>query len=280
MAYISYLKPDALRNRSLQARPSIGDFNVNKVGGSVLWLRGDDGVFTDVSGLVPAGDGESVYRWNDHSERDNDCFQVYQPSRPTLNVNGLNNHDTLVFEKSSLSHLVANNPGDFDIITPTIYVVGKIDITGTANTFCGKGDGNNSDGRHRKLSIVPFSAGTNFSWWSGTDAMSGCSANATVTNWNIYGIRAKWNKMTILSVNGVETVQTATVDNTTFNTKQFCIGCGFSSGAEYLDGEIAELILYNRVLSNRENRGVIDYLATKYNISVANIAPESITARS
>lgn len=275
--YIANLLEDRISNDVASGRPIIGAFDINKVAGKVLWLKADTDLFSDVAGNVPSVDGGKVCRWNDQSEQDNDCFNIYPPAQPTLKANGLNGHNTVVFAKASNNGLVANNADKFNIDYPTVFIVAKGSGTGD---FFGKGDGNFGDARHRKLSIVPFSGGTNFSYWAGTDAMSGCSANATIANFNIIGIRSRHNKDTVLSVNGAETLQTFQINNTYFNSKQFCIGFGFVAGFEYMDCEIAELILFKRILTDDENKNVVDYLSAKYAISVSNTVPAVLPDRS
>lgn len=276
MPYISYLLDDKLSNNIASARPHFGAFDINKVAGKALWISADDETFTDVSGSIVALDGEKIFRWNDKSGLDNHMFMTVESKRPTFNTNDLNGLPTVSFVKEDSQYMIANNPSNFNIDTPSVFLVGRWN---SGDSFCGKGDGNLSDGRHRKLQIRGFSGGTNFSWWTGTDAQSGCSANATMTNWNIFSIRAKWNTKTILNVNGVDTIQTYQVNNTALNEVAFTIGSAFSHGAEFGSVDIAELIILNRVATDRETSGIIDYLSAKWGISVTNTAPVSIPER-
>ena len=70
-----------------------------------------------------------------------------------------------------------------------------------------------------------------------------------------------------ISVNGKVTTSTSSLYHTSYNTAEFKIG-GSKAGLSSVNGQIAEIVLYNKALSATDRKKVECYLGSKYNITV------------
>lgn len=267
-----------MSNLIASARQPIGAFNINAIGGKALWLKADASIYVD-NGFNPPTNGQTVQQWNDLSGLENHASQGDATKRPTYNASGLNGLPTVSFNGTT-DFLQCLNPANFNINQPTLFVVGR--WNSIEGAFCGKADYNQSGNNFRKLQLWAHSS-SDIRWYAGTNAMSTAETAATTTNWNIYGVLAQLNNLTVINVNGVDATKTGTIDNTTLNSAAFVVGAGGPSnsnlGADFVQADIAKVILFNRILTDWQKRGVIDYLANKWGITVTNIAPASLPTR-
>ena len=105
-----------------------------------------------------------------------------------------------------------------------------------------------------------------------SDGLVSLKANTGIVNTgdNHIGVLKKNNKIIDLqyydSANSISTTNDNTLfeQNTTFNQSLFSVGS--YEGTEFLDGNVSELIVYNRALSDTEIADVRGYLNLKYKI--------------
>ena len=245
--------------------------------GCVLHLKADAGVTIDADG-TPAGEGDMVRKWDSQALMYTDfAFQQTESLRPIYHTNSLNSLPMVSFTKETYQRMVMQSRAKFDIYTPSIFLVGRMN---SGSGFCGKGGNYPDTLMHRKLQIGTTGDGALVVYKAGTDAMSGCTAYATTTDWNIYSVISHRNNLTNLNVNGVDNWQTAVIDNSSFNTANFVLGCGFDlTTVEGGSCDIAEIIILNYSAPDFVKQQIINYLSVKWGISVTNTVPAEIPTR-
>lgn len=228
------------------------------VTGLVLWLRPEE--------LANLTDGTAVATWPDASGNSNDATQGTGANQPLYKTNIQNGRAIVRFDGSNDFMQIAN-PGSFDLATYTIFVVGKV-TSGSGGSFIGKNDAAFVDGRRRHLQIQAQNTGSDMTHFAGTDAQN---INKTGISWgsfHVAGVVARSTTDVSLIVDGTETTySTPTLDFTSYNGKNVTIGRPFlSTSAEHLNGDIAEILIYNSALSTNDWTKVVNYLRGKWGI--------------
>jgi hypothetical protein len=218
-----------------------------------VWLRADSGVTFD----IPT---KRVSAWADGSGNSNDVAQSTKANQPLRNgYGGVNDKAYIEFDGTNDSFVSnGNSPIGEDF---TIFEVSKID--GATNALFGY--------ERAGISIYLGLTGNEF-YASVSDGLSAITTKTLVDNrfTNHIGILKKHNKRIDLkyydSTNSILTDNTnAGFDhNQTFNQNTFSVGS--HSGSQFLDGNVSELIVYNRALSDTEIADVRGYLNLKYKI--------------
>jgi len=219
-----------------------------------LWLRPD---------LLPEGNVVNGIGWDDYSGNDNDFTAV--ASDPLVVSGGLN-----------FNNYVAFDAGDYFSKTSmtTAYTAGEVFSVLSANGFTNDGHGYSFGGNsntHYAYSnnaiYESFGTSDRIGWVPNTgvitDAHSGLTINTNtdinLLDWNIYNTRSDLN-LWETSFNGFLNAYTSTNTVDFSNTNNYV---GRGNQANWTGNE-AEVILYNRVLSDNERERVNTYLALKY----------------
>ena len=235
--------------------------------GVQLWLNPD---FTDAGNMV------NGIGWEDFSGN-NRHFNIVSgdPARVTagLNYNHYINFDGNDYLRSNVSPFVKNYPAG------EVISVGKTPVTNTQNGNMYDFGGNSRNFHYTWTNGAVYNGfGTNdrFAWNPLTkaivDAKAGINAASIigepidVKKWNIYGTHAAPANWGVDFNGGQQTVSTST------NTVNFGLltgneHVGATSGFPF-NGDIAEQILYNRVLTPQERQRVNSYLAVKYGLTL------------
>lgn len=236
------------------------------IAGCELWLDAEQGITKDGSNYVST--------WADMSGNGNDAAQGtgdYQPlwvdatlnGKPVIRFDGLNDYLT---EFTQLG-----KPVNY-----TIFMVGKIVNIGAAGTFCGSIDDSvnleTSWGLIRSIyNGVPD--GTLDYLFGGGVAPHysyGMTTTATLSS-NVYALIAQkyttTNDYTDYWVNSNSKAITK-IEHSAHSTNGTGYNFKIGGGApwEQLNGDIAEIIIYNSALSDPNRVLVEDYLNTKYTI--------------
>jgi len=218
-----------------------------------VWLRADSGVTFD----IPT---KRVSAWADGSGNSNDVAQSTKANQPLRNgYGGVNDKAYIEFDGTNDSFVSnGNSPIGEDF---TIFEVSKID--GATNALFGY--------ERAGISIYLGLTGNEF-YASVSDGLSAITTKTLVDNrfTNHIGILKKHNKRIDLeyydSSSSITTTDNdAAFDNTfSFNTAQFDIGS--LNASQFLNGQLQEVIIYNRALSTTEIADVRGYLNLKYKI--------------
>ncbi len=241
-----------------------------------VWLRADEGVFTDTGCSSNASDGNDVGCWADQSGYGNHDFEA--GTSPSLSASGINGQPALSFDGSSewlgsTSDLTTDNdnslsagPDDIPETNYTQFVVfNTTDPAGSMVTVVNPVDvsGSNHD---RQFGLRSAGELTSRIW--DEEIIGGGSVNDGSAH--VGGLRVEAGSGQEVLVDG-STVASGSKYQSDFNFEQGITIAGHteSSFDNYYGGEIAEVILYNDVLSDAEQTIVQNYLASKYGASLA-----------
>ena len=220
--------------------------------GISMWLRADAGV-TTVS--------NAVSQWIDQSGMGLNVSQATTGNRPTLvnNVASLNNRPAISFNGTS-NFLTSSINSGLANSSLTVFVIGS--------------GGNQSTSNAVYYSVGPVSSGFWLTRRASSSRIGAYNNNqlvqGTITNlptngydFRLFGLRKSLGNALQIKVNGInEIVSTNTTAIGSFTDANIQIGAG-NSGS-FLNGQIAEVLVYNRDLSDLELSQVEKYLMDKY----------------
>ncbi len=245
---------------SLGMNPLLADANTlpAKLPGLRILLQADVGVTADASGKVSV--------WQDQSGRGNNAAQLSSSNQPVLVANALNGRPVVRFTQASSQRLSLPNVMSAATAGDAFVVV--------------KASGYN-DGKARGLwtfgasgSVYTHNEGTLYDDF-GTNSLVPMGLPPTALNvfnlYNVTGTASKW----VNRFNGAIYAQRY-VNTVSFNSGP-TIGLGLGL---YFDGDIAEVLIYDRALTDQERDAIGNYLATKYALASipAPAAPTDLAA--
>ena len=244
------------------------------IGGLALWLDAADGATVITS-------GSSVTRWNDKSGNGFNMSNNASYQSPTYNTTGFNGKPTIsFFRNSSNSFTILENTGfSFTSNSVTLFFISQRNIAGTTTTyqrfFSVASNINGTDNNSGVFNINSFggislerstyltSAFTTTNPFLGEVIINGTASAVgnfnTVTNY----IYANGSQI------GGSTTPTA---GSNFNIVHVRLGAatntssGNDIGFESLQGNMSEVLLFNRVLTTSEFRQIEAYLAWKWGL--------------
>lgn len=234
--------------------------------GLELWLSASSGV--KATGLVNAVDGQSVVRWDDLSTKARNATP--SGSQAVFSDAGLNYNPTLVFTDdnytASSSGLPASNADRSIFVVASANSGGWRYVLG-AGTF---GSNNGFDFGHNSSNQSVFITTHN-------------NREANTSSWQPYGAaRLAYGSVDAgslyIAVNGsTPVIGNASGGVNTINDGSLNIGAN-SGSAEAWDGNISEVIMYDRVVTATERQRINSYLALKYGFSLDQTTPQSYLA--
>ena len=220
----------------------------------------------DASLAYEVNDNDSISTWVDRSEAGNN-FTGSGKKKPKWKQNGLNNLYTVLFDgnndfltRSSRSlepdtiggeneNFYSSNTNSF-----TVFVVGKSDSTSNEHTFISKSGGWGDS--------ATYALGT-------TDGDFGVKLRGVTLSaegdTDFYLLTSIWgNNKHNLFVNGILVTGPDSAGTKGDQDENVTIGASNSGSDDHLEGEIAEIIVFNRNLSDNERWHVEDYLMLKW----------------
>jgi hypothetical protein len=214
---------------------SAADTSPATVSGLITWVRADSGLTPDAAGRVAV--------WKDQSGAGKDLAQGAVASQPVIVPGGTNGYPVLHFDGTNDWMALANN-----MYVSTVFAVLREDADATgARALLGE------DGWNWYTQFVPGNttlwdpANVGAAVQNGQTWLGGVSVDGTVT--------PRPKQMSVLSV---VTTGAVLADRLFQN-----------AGVQFWKGDLAELILYDRPLTDAERKSVEDYLALKYATHVA-----------
>jgi hypothetical protein len=227
--------------------------------GMNLWLRADAGID---DGLAP------ISYWRDQSGLGNDATQLVSANEPTLVENVINGRPVVHFAATDSQYMglpalmASMTAGDVFVVFRT-----TTDTPSSPMALYKLGPGNGS--------AMPNTDGSLYDDFLNSSQLSMGPSPFGLTSFNVYNVSAETGEW-------VSWMDCAPLLNTTSNTIQAPTG-GLVLGAnvpyyvgDFLDGDIAEIILYNFNLTVQQRAAVVSYLEHKYNLSIQ--APNVPTA--
>jgi hypothetical protein len=226
------------------------DFAPTAIGGLQGWYKAD--------AITPVADGAAVGTWPDSSGNGRNATQATGGNQPTYQTLEKNNLPVVRFDGSD-DMLDSTCP--IGGATQTVFVVAKITDFSAARTLVGPQSGaglqlraNATSGAEAVLKSGTATIGT-----GGTNLIAGqwyilqATYNHTTGAWALYG---PVSTVTGTTANGSGTnVQTLSAAS---------LRIGRNGTSEPMLGDIAEVLVYNSVLSDTDRRRVENYLGTKW----------------
>ncbi|MCR9253577.1 MAG: T9SS type A sorting domain-containing protein [bacterium] len=217
---------------------STGPGGVGDASSNIVWLRGDN---------------FSPGTWSDISGNSNN----FTGAGPAAGGTGINGQSTVEFDGSqSMTIATGLNSGvsDYDI-----FFVADADVV-TDQVLFNDADGillgmENSNGGFQDADAT----------WKGDEISTGSSAPSIIQ----YNLESG-SGLAAISLNGTEDVPSVSFDYTATTIGGTSTLGALSGGGSGFDGEIGEFLIYNSPLNAAQRLIVTNYLATRYNISVAS----------
>lgn len=222
--------------------------------GLIQWLRGSN-VTTS---------GSNVTNWNDVSGSLNDASNG--SSQPTLVSNAVNELPAVNFNGSQF----LQSPSGFSNFTSglTAMLVAKpVSVSAGARLF-DFGNGATSD---NVIMSLPSSTGLTFSTYNSSTSSS-VTASSGVTSGNFQLLESLYNGSNTanLYVNGASAASSSSMQTLQNLTRSGNYIGQDNSGGNRFNGQIAEMLLWNRQLTAAERAAVEGYLLSKYQMPSTN----------
>ena len=222
--------------------------------GLLVWFDGTTGVTTT---------GSAVTNWNDQSGNNNDAIPPATANRPTQITAGLNGLDTVDFDGTD-DYLSLNS-----VVNPTagtIFALVRPTITPGADCIFSTSAAANGNSTELRINVI----GRIFSRCDiatvSTDTIPAVFFEDN--RWVSFVHDGDGSALSRIFVNGVESLyasQTTCFLNSPVGTTKSTIGASDrSSVGSYINCEMAEIIIYDSVLSNSDRNGVLQYLESKW----------------
>lgn len=244
--------PAAATYTLLYARGTDYESTPGLIPGLRSWLQAD---------TIPLSDGARVGTWGDDSGRGNSGTQAALASQPRKVDDALNGHAVVRFDGISDFFTLPNFLTG--LIAGEVFVVIKSRLDPPTNAdSSGFWDLGSSAGS----SHYPFTSGSVYDEF-GTSAIKISSDPAfSLAAWHLYNARSAasaWSN----HIDGVQLF--STTDNTVGWSTSPRLGQSNGTSTQYFDGDIAEVLIYDNVLSADSRAKIHGYLARKYGLSVA-----------
>jgi hypothetical protein len=224
----------------------ITDWIPTNISNCILWLRADKGT------TIATG----VSQWNDQSGNGHNVTQSTGSKQPTLNASdsNYNYQSTLSFASANaqvmLSSAWSNNQ------PTTIFVVGNMSGSNGGEAFF--------DWTSTELTIYNGNSGTH------VVAYAGVGVSGTISSTSVPAAYAAIYNTTSSSIyQNNSQIALATGDAGSSNgTGQMSVGALVGT-VDFLNGKIAEMLVYSGVLSTSNIQQVFAYFGSRYALSVS-----------
>ena len=219
----------------------------------------------DASLITGLSNGDNVSQWRDQSDNGNNFAQSGN-NRPSYRTSAINNLPAVRFDGTN-DYMTGNRWSSYATSTAyTVFVVGKAT---NVNTNSDRGDRNDGFWGDTGGNVAQFLRSSSRVGTLNYDGTNDKIEQAyTVGTWKVFTSSLGSGYISIKQ-NGTA-ASTASSGNTDSLNNSLELGRVYSSfyGNQLcLDGDIAEMIIYNRSLSTAERDAVEMYLVTKYGLN-------------
>lgn len=235
------------------------------------WFDASTGTYNDTGCTTAASAGGSVACWQDQGNNALQATQADSGKQPSRQINQLNGAPVIRFNDPTLSDDVLGTGIDsidslttpFPTTDTTVFLVQKAIATQVQNTFAAGIDSN------AFRAGIPSSSNAN---WD----MGDISANGRLSypftdtaNFYLWGLETESGSGQTIYQNGAVVAADGTAESFAPDGLELFIGAG-SSNSSYFSGDIAELIIFNTVLSDINRTHVELYLRDKYDLDLSD----------
>jgi hypothetical protein len=233
--------------------------NLPVTSGLVWWFWGDS-----ITGL---NDGDAVAQWDDYSSNANHVAQPTPAERPTFYSNLLNGHAGVRFDGDGPAETLA---------TATSPVTGgtsrSVFVVFDQHADCGLDDATMLDlgvgaGRWTVEGEYSVRAAAGNRVWADSCTDNTPQILAVIQNGTGTADLSAWENGAFLAVASTVSAAVNTAGGAALG------GRGAGDAGFFFDGDLFEVIVYDRALSSTERRDVHCYLSARYGISVADGCP-------
>ena len=243
--------------------------------GMVLWLKADE---------IDLADGAAVTSWKDASGNGHEFVQATSSKQPTfvLSESSFNNMPAVRFDGGDnlgLPFTADLNTNEFTIFVvpavssdtnaPELVIDNSTSPSSTSKGWTIAADMRNSGGANNWEMFVGVGSSSYPNISAGTDSVSVSGAPSILVGQISGGNGAGGSATQLFRVNGTQ-IGTATVAYHKDTGETYHAGAGDNATTYELNGEIAEIIQFNRALTTTEIQQVEGYLAEKYGITAAS----------
>ena len=229
-----------------------------------LWMSADTDVFSD-AGTTPATNGGAVLQWNNRSTAGGAGSNATSGNSPTFHTTGGIGGQPVVRFNGSNQYF----NGSVSIGGPkTFFLVMDAAASGTC---CSGGIATRTSGSNNFNGLEVVKSGMDTKFFADRSG-AGLTGNAVITNTPTIGALTYETTGTKIYVNG-PTVDAFNGSNYTFTGTSYQIATRNNQLSRYLNGDIAELLVYNQVLTLDEINEVGFYLGDKYSITNTFVLP-------
>ena len=241
----------------------------------VVWLDAGVGLFNATSGgSAVTTDASAVARWEDQSGNANHFSQSNSDRRPQLKTSIQNSLNVIRFDGFNDGLICASNALFKNVSGATVFAVRKCASNPTSDQSIFRATINGSSGS-RIFFSVGFNSGKanaggrrlDADGFAGIQSTNNVSTSAFQIQSALYDYT---NTDLYLYVNGSQEASNTSWQTTgsTSNTDsaQINVGANLIATASFFNGDIAEVIAYNRALTTAEREDVEKYLNAKYAI--------------
>ncbi len=211
-------------------------FQVSDISGLQMWLKPES---------LSSG---SISSWTDSSGLGNHATQGTGANQPTVQNSAINGYKAARFDGANDTLGVALGAD----ASRTYFVVTRVNTLSDSSVL---GWGNNFG----RLAAIDGST----TWKYGVnEATSQVNLGGTVTNWNLLTLRLNSASSLDAYLNG-DSATSFDPSNLITTATNLTIG-GRGDGGAFLNGDVAEVIVFNTALSNTDRDKVLGYLSNKY----------------
>jgi hypothetical protein len=228
----------------------VGSFDPSAVTGLKVWLKADA-----ITGL---SNGDPVSTWEDSSSQNNDATQSGS-ARPTYQTSVLDSKPVVRF--NGTSHYM-DLPNAFSALTAAeIFIVVKVDVEAVANKnglvrFPATG----YESTYNDHFVYEGDSGVYFGWGSTVRKTCG-NPTPSLTSFRLINIWSAASDWAFL-------IDGSTLHSTSSNTVGFGtvaqIGKNSYNGNNFLDGDMAELVIFDHKITGGERTNMQAYFEAKY----------------
>ena len=235
-------------------------------GGLKVWLAADAGITTNLSG--------GVTDWADQSSNGNDAVQLDEASAPLLVADAVNGKPVLHFNSSSPQFLEVSDSGtafitdDFTTFAVARFAGSYPVLRQNVWSKCNGGVAGPVDWWFNTTTGAPFGYRGDGTSFAGT---GGGLRGPALDQFSVLG-------MTVTAADGVMAHHLGFADNgtsvaltTTASAGPLRIGRRTDGGTQ-INGDLAEVLIYDHALSASDRSNVVAYLSGKYGVVQASYA--------
>lgn len=216
---------------------------------------------------ITATDGDPIATWADLSGATNDATQTTAGAQPAYVASNAAFNDLATVSFDGTDDYMNLDGSIVTVNSFTLFIVGNLDVTGVEQYFI---SGQGGDGNDR-LRVAGYGWGDGYMTRVGNtgDANLGGPQDTAAHVIAVTGTAAGW-------LDGGDKVTVGTNTAGALNPSDFIMGAYYDSGdfpRNLLTGDIAEVVLYNVVLTDEQVAQMNEYLRLKYKPTQAATNP-------